>query len=223
MNARQLISVLGAAAVLTAPVAAFAQQQPYGWSQNANAQIGDRDFYAAVRALDLRPDQRTEIRRLERSGSGQDVRRQIVGVLDQNQRRDLFARLRGNGNGYGYGYGNNGNNGYGHNGYGNDGNGYGYGRDRDRDDNGSRGGNWNGQGQYGDRRGGMRGNELTGVVASFGGYNLQLRNGTAVSLHQGTVINPTGTTLAPGMRIAIRGSRNSAGGFNADEIDVLNR
>ncbi len=69
----------------------------------------------------------------------------------------------------------------------------------------------------------MRNGQLTGIVSSFGGYNLQLQNGMAVSLHQGTVINPTGTTLTPGMRVAIRGSRNSAGGFNADEIDVLNR
>lgn len=220
MNARQLFSLAGMAALLAAPVAASAQQQPYGWSQNANAQVSDRQFYAAVRALDLRPDQRTQIRSLERSGSGQDVRRQIVGVLDQNQRRELFRTLGAN-NGYG-----NGNNGNG-NGYGNEGrgNGYGYGNDRDRDRDGDRNGNgnWNGQGQYGDRRGGMRNAQISGVVSSFSGYNLQLRNGTAVSLHQGTVINPTGTTLTPGMRVQVRGSRNSAGGFNADEIDVLNR
>ncbi len=213
MKTRQLASIIGAFAVLTAPVAAFAQQQPYGWSQNANAQVSDRQFNEAVRALNLRPDQRTQIRSIERSGNGQDVRRQIVGVLDENQRRELFRNLgyanNGNGNGYGNngsGYGNrrNGNNGYGNNGYGGN-------------------GNWNGQGQYGDRRGGMRDGQISGVVSSFGGYNLQLRNGTGVSLHQGTVINPTGTTLAPGMRVAIRGSRNSAGGFNADEIDVINR
>jgi hypothetical protein len=216
MNARQLFSIAGAAALLAAPVAASAQQQPSGWSQNANAQVSDRRFYAAVRALDLRPDQRAQIRSIERSNNGQDVRREIVGVLDQNQRRELFRRLgyanNGNGNGYGYGYGNgNGNNGYG--------NGYGRGNGNNGNWNGNgNNGNWNGQGGYGDRRGG----QISGVVASFGGYNLQLRNGTAVSLHQGTIINPTGTTLAPGMRVAIRGSRNSAGGFNADEIDVLN-
>ncbi len=210
MNTRQLASIIGAFAVLTAPVAAFAQQQPYGWSQNANAQVSDQQFFAAVRGLDLRPDQRTQIRQLERSGNGQDVRRQVIGMLDESQRRELFRRLgANNGNGYGNGRGNNG--GYGNNGYGN-GNGY-----------GNNGGYGNGQGQYGDRRGGMRGNEVSGVVSSFSGYNLQLRNGTAVSLHQGTVINPTGTTLAPGMRVAIRGSRNSAGGFNADRIDVINR
>lgn len=198
MNHRQLAALVGTAAILAAPVAASAQQQPYGWSQNANAQVSDRQFYAAVRSLDLSPDQRRQIRSIERSNGGQDVRRQIVAVLDQNQRRELFRRLgyAHNGNGNGYGYGSNGN------------------------WNGN--GRWNGNGGY-DRRGGMRDGRITGVVSSFGGYNLQLRDGIAVSLHQGTVINPTGTTLTPGMRVAIRGSRNSAGGFNADEIDVLNR
>ncbi|MEA2665516.1 MAG: hypothetical protein QOI11_2460, partial [Candidatus Eremiobacteraeota bacterium] len=194
MNARQLFSIAGAAALLAAPVAASAQQQPYGWSQNANAQVSDRRFYAAVRALDLRPDQRAQIRSIERSNNGQDVRREIVGVLDQNQRRELFRRLgyANNGNGYGYGNGN--------------GNGYGRGNGNNGKWNGNgNNGNWNGQGVYGDRRGGMRDAQISGVVASFGGYNLQLRNGTAVSLHQGTIINPTGTTLAPGMRVAIRG------------------
>ncbi len=210
MHSRQLVSIIGAFAVLTAPVAAFAQQQPYGWSQNANAQVSDRQFNDAVRALNLRPDQRTQIRSIERSGNGQDVRRQIVGVLDENQRRELFRNL---------GYANNGNNGYGNgSGYGNDG----YGRRHGNNGYGNNG-SWNGQGQYGDRRGGMRDGQISGVVSSFGGYNLQLRNGMAVSLHQGTVINPTGTTLAPGMRVSVRGSRNSAGGFNADEIDVINR
>jgi hypothetical protein len=212
MNPRQLFSIVGAAAMLAAPVAASAQQQPYGWSQNANAQVSDRQFFDAVRSLNLRQDQRDQIRSIENSGGGQDARRQIIGVLDQNQRRDLFNRLRGNGSN---GNWNNGNSG----------------RDRDGDQNGNgngrwngqgRNGNWNGQGGYG-RRGGMNNGQVSGIVSSFGGYNLQLQNGTAVSLHQGTVINPTGTTLTPGMRVSIRGSRNSAGGFNADEIDVLNR
>jgi hypothetical protein len=213
MNPRQLFSIVGVAAVLAAPAAASAQQQPYGWSQNANAQVSDRQFLDAVRSLNLRADQRDQIRSIENSGSGQDVRRQIIGVLDQNQRRDLFTRLRTNGSGYA-----NGNNGYGNNG-----------RERDGDANGNgrwngqnRNGNWNGQANSG-RRGGMNGGQVSGVVSSFGGYNLQLSNGTSVSLHQGTVINPTGTTLSPGMRVSIRGSRNSAGGFNADEIDVINR
>ncbi len=214
---RQFAALVGTVALLTAPLAASAQQQPSGWSQNAHAQVSDRQFLAAVRSLDLSTDQRNQIRSIERSGSGQDVRRQIVAVLDQNQRRDLFRRL---------GYANNGNgSGYGNDGYGNNGDGH------DRDDgqrgnngnwNGRGNGRWNGQGGgYGDRNGGTREGQISGVISSFGGYNLQLRNGTAVSLHQGTIISPTGTTLTPGMRVAVRGSRNSAGGFNADEIDVL--
>ena len=217
MSSRQLLSLAGVAALLAAPVAASAQQQPYGWSQNSNAQVNDRQFMEAVRSLNLRPDQRDQIRSIEQSANGQDVRRQIIGVLDQNQRRDLFSRLRANGDGGNW----------------NNGNGYGRG---DGDDNGNGNGRWNGNGNgrwngHGrgnghdgyDRRGGMNGGQIGGVISSFGGFNLQLQNGMAVSLHQGTVINPTGTTLVPGMRVSIRGSRNSAGGFNADEIDVLNR
>ena len=72
-------------------------------------------------------------------------------------------------------------------------------------------GNWN----YG------RGNQLTGTVSSFSPYNLYLNNGLHVELHNGTVINPTGTNLSPGMRVRIIGARNSDGTFNANEIDVV--
>ena len=72
-------------------------------------------------------------------------------------------------------------------------------------------GNWN----YG------RGNTLTGTVSSFSPYNLYLSNGRHVDLHNGTVINPTGTNLSPGMRVRIVGNQNSDGTFNANEIDVV--
>ncbi len=72
-------------------------------------------------------------------------------------------------------------------------------------------GNWN----YG------RGNQLTGTVSSFSPYNLYLSNGVHVELHNGTVINPTGTNLTPGMRVRVIGARNSDGTFNANEIDVI--
>jgi len=75
---------------------------------------------------------------------------------------------------------------------------------------GNGGRNWN----YG------RGNTLTGTVSSFSPYNLYLNNGQHVDLHNGTVINPTGINLSPGMRVRIVGNQNSDGTFNANEIDV---
>jgi hypothetical protein len=77
--------------------------------------------------------------------------------------------------------------------------------------NNGRNGNWN----YG------RGNQLSGTVSSFSPYNLYLNNGQHVELHNGTVINPTGTNLSPGMRVRIIGAQNSDGTFNANEIDVV--
>ncbi|MDB5092332.1 MAG: hypothetical protein JWO85_433 [Candidatus Eremiobacteraeota bacterium] len=41
----------------------------------------------------------------------------------------------------------------------------------------------------------------------------------AVQLHQGTVINPTGLTLAPGMSVTITGY-NAGSSFDANEIDA---
>ena len=82
-----------------------------------------------------------------------------------------------------------------------------------------------GNGAYGNGRNGNwnygRGNTLTGTVSSFSPYNLYLNNGQHVELHNGTVINPTGTNLSPGMRVRIVGARNSDGTFNANEIDVV--
>jgi hypothetical protein len=108
-------------------------------------------------------------------------------------------------NGYNNGYYNNGyNNGYYNNGYNNGGyynggvgNGYGY-------------------GGYNNGR-----NELTATVSSFSPYNLYLSNGLHVVLHDGTVINPTGTNLTGGQRVRVIGHQNGDGTFAADEIDVI--
>lgn len=68
----------------------------------------------------------------------------------------------------------------------------------------------NGQnGQYG--RNGQYGNN--------GQYN---GNEQRIHLHQGTVINPRGTTLQKGMQIRISGHPNADGTFEADRIDVVN-
>jgi hypothetical protein len=65
---------------------------------------------------------------------------------------------------------------------------------------------------------------IHGRIVSFdGGYNLSVRDERGfidnVQLHQGTIINPTGLTLAPGMVVSILGY--NAGPFlAANEIDT---
>jgi hypothetical protein len=66
--------------------------------------------------------------------------------------------------------------------------------------------------------------QIHGRIVSFdGGYNLQVRDEKgyvdAVRLHQGTIINPTGLTLAPGMIVSILGY-NAGAFFAANEIDT---
>jgi hypothetical protein len=110
-------------------------------------------------------------------------------------------------------------------------------RHRDQDDNndqGNRGehrgwdngrGNPHNNGGYnngGYNNGGYNngGNQLSGSVRSFSPYNLYLSNGTHVVLHNGTVINPTGSSLNAGQRVRVIGNWNQDGTFNANEIDV---
>ncbi|MFY9779001.1 MAG: hypothetical protein WAJ85_00650 [Candidatus Baltobacteraceae bacterium] len=66
--------------------------------------------------------------------------------------------------------------------------------------------------------------QIRGRIASFdGGYNLTVRDERGfidnVQLHQGTIINPTGLTLAPGMIVSILGF-NAGSYFGANEIDT---
>jgi hypothetical protein len=65
---------------------------------------------------------------------------------------------------------------------------------------------------------------IHGRILQFdGGYNLQVRDEKGyvdnVQLHQGTIINPTGLTLAPGMIVSIMGY-NAGPVFAANEIDT---
>jgi hypothetical protein len=65
---------------------------------------------------------------------------------------------------------------------------------------------------------------IHGRVASFdGGYNLRVNDDRGyidnVRLRQGTIINPTGLTLAPGMIVTIRGV-NTGSTFTANQIDT---
>jgi hypothetical protein len=66
--------------------------------------------------------------------------------------------------------------------------------------------------------------QIRGRVINFdGGYNLQVRDDNGyvdnVQLHDGTIINPTGLSLAPNMVVSILGT-NAGNVFEANEIDT---
>jgi hypothetical protein len=69
-----------------------------------------------------------------------------------------------------------------------------------------------------------RDEQIHGRITSFdGAYALQVRddhgNLDNVRLHEGTVINPTGITLAPGMVVSVDGY-NAGSYFAANEVDT---
>ena len=61
------------------------------------------------------------------------------------------------------------------------------------------------------------------ISAITGKYTLKIRDDRGyldnVTLHQGTIINPTGLQLAPGMQVTIHGT-NAGSSFAANEIDT---
>ena len=66
--------------------------------------------------------------------------------------------------------------------------------------------------------------QIQGRISSFdGGYNLIVQDDRGyadnVQLHDGTIINPTGLTLAPGMVVSILGY-NEGPYFAANEVDT---
>jgi len=66
--------------------------------------------------------------------------------------------------------------------------------------------------------------QIRGRIVNFdGGYNLQVKDERGyvdnVQLHPGTIINPTGITLAPGMVVSILGY-NAGSFFGANEVDT---
>jgi hypothetical protein len=68
------------------------------------------------------------------------------------------------------------------------------------------------------------GPHIQGTIASIPGkYSIEVRTPSGklddVSLHQGTIINPTGITLEPGYRVRIYGYPDN-GSFVANEIDT---
>jgi hypothetical protein len=68
------------------------------------------------------------------------------------------------------------------------------------------------------------GDAAYGKVAYFKHFELQVKTAPnvyrEVHLHQGTIINPRGTTLSPGLTVSVRGKAQSDGSLNADQIDV---
>src|SRR6201996_3796357 len=65
---------------------------------------------------------------------------------------------------------------------------------------------------------------IHGTIASVNGkYNISVRDDRGfidnVTLHDGTIINPTGLTLAPGQQVTIAGT-NAGRTFIANEIDT---
>jgi hypothetical protein len=68
------------------------------------------------------------------------------------------------------------------------------------------------------------GNTAAGRVTFFNRFEMQLQTGPAVyrnvHLHQGTVINPRGTSLSKGMLIIVNGAAQQDGSLNADTITV---
>jgi opacity protein-like surface antigen len=70
----------------------------------------------------------------------------------------------------------------------------------------------------------VSGEHISGVIAAVTGkYTLQVRDSRGfldnVELHQGTIINPRGLTLAAGMQVTISGS-NAGAAFSANQIDA---
>ncbi|HMD02954.1 MAG TPA: hypothetical protein VKG44_08305 [Candidatus Baltobacteraceae bacterium] len=80
----------------------------------------------------------------------------------------------------------------------------------------------NGQGYNGQSNGGYQngGYSTSGVIAVVNGTNIKLQDGRNIFLKNGTVINPTGTRLVPGMRIYVQGWHGGNGAINASNIQV---
>jgi hypothetical protein len=68
------------------------------------------------------------------------------------------------------------------------------------------------------------GNTAAGRVTYFNHFELQLQTSANVyrnvHLHQGTIINPRGTTLTKGMVVIVNGAPQHDGSLNADTITV---
>jgi hypothetical protein len=61
-----------------------------------------------------------------------------------------------------------------------------------------------------------------GLVTDVQANQVTLDSGMTIYLHQGTIINPTGTTLYRGMRVRAIGMRQSHWRLDARRIDLVN-
>jgi hypothetical protein len=68
--------------------------------------------------------------------------------------------------------------------------------------------------------GGNGSRETSGTIAVVNGTNIKLEDGRNIFLKDGTVINPSGTKLQPGMHIYVQGVRGGNGAINATQINV---
>ena len=68
------------------------------------------------------------------------------------------------------------------------------------------------------------GNTAHGKVTYFRRFDLQIETAPNVyrqiHLHQGTIINPRGTTIAPGMTVDVSGTAQADHSLNADSINT---
>jgi hypothetical protein len=73
---------------------------------------------------------------------------------------------------------------------------------------------------------GLDPNWSRGRVTYFRRFDMQIETVPnkyrQIHLHQGTIINPRGTTLAPGMNVRVSGVHQQDGSLNANEITVVN-
>jgi hypothetical protein len=62
------------------------------------------------------------------------------------------------------------------------------------------------------------------IIVKAKSYHVQIQSPDGsyidLELHKGTVINPVGTILAPGMHIAVRGTQQPDGSVWTDQVDV---
>jgi hypothetical protein len=67
-------------------------------------------------------------------------------------------------------------------------------------------------------------NQVSGRVQSFRPFELSVQMGRnayrQVHLHRGTVINPTGESLAPGQHVSVVGIAQADGSLSADTITI---
>jgi hypothetical protein len=72
---------------------------------------------------------------------------------------------------------------------------------------------------------GLDPNHVRGTVMYFKRFDLQVRMPLNVykdiHLHQGTIIDPRGASLAPGQVIDVRGHANGDGSLDADAITIV--